>query len=288
MFTIANTKQWLEEPFQPISLAELDVKAAKLERLDNKYVVRANALAEALPALMDRFDILEIEGQRRFVYDTCYFDDEERRSFFDHHQGRRQRIKVRVRHYRGTDLCFVEVKLKDKRGATVKKRLPYTLDQYGVLDEHALSYIEQCHQELYQRNFARQLQPSLSMSYRRVTLVAREGSERMTIDSDFCFQHELQQCTLPPDIFILETKSSNGHGISDRILRQFHQHPSNRCSKYCMGLIMTRQVTLYNNFRSTLRKLNLPEAGRIASHPMPLILPTSPAIIYNDLEGVAW
>lgn len=36
-------RRWLVEPFQPISLKQLNAKAAMLERLDNKYVVRETA-----------------------------------------------------------------------------------------------------------------------------------------------------------------------------------------------------------------------------------------------------
>jgi hypothetical protein len=97
----------------------------KVERLDNKYVVQGPVLARAVAEFAAHFDVLEIDGQRAFTYETCYFDGAERRSDHDHHQGRRQRMKVRVRRYVDAGLCFLEVKLKDRRGTTVKKRMPY-------------------------------------------------------------------------------------------------------------------------------------------------------------------
>lgn len=247
--------EWLVGAFPPISLQALNGKAAMLERLDNKYVVRADVLDRAVPKLASLFDVLEIDGQRAFNYDTCYFDDADRRSYHDHHQGRRQRVKVRVRRYVEAGLCFVEVKLKDKRGATVKKRLPYDPAKFGTLDSAAMAHVEQTHQALYGRGFDRALEPVLQMSYRRITLVAREGGERMTIDTDIRFHGAEDNRGPDRDVFIVETKSANGRGLADAVLRELHQHPTNGCSKYCVGMSVTGAVTRFNRFLPALRKL---------------------------------
>lgn len=258
---------WLVAPFAPIGLAALNAKAAMLERLDNKYVVRAAVLREALPALAARFDVLEIDGRRAFTYDTCYFDDAQRRSYHDHHQGRRQRVKVRVRRYVEAALCFVEVKLKDKRGSTVKKRLPYDPAKYGTLDARALAHVEQSHQALYGRPFGRALEPVLEMRYRRVTLVAREGGERLTIDSGLRFLGSADDPRTDDDVFIVETKSAKGNGLADALLRRLHQHPTNGCSKYCVGMSLTGAVARFNRFRPVLKKLGaLDRLTLAASH----------------------
>jgi VTC domain len=256
MSTTASTDTaLLQAHFRPITLAALNAKAAMLERLDNKYVVRSDVLREALPALAARFDMLEIAGRRAFTYETCYFDDAERRSYFDHHQGRRQRMKVRVRKYSDTGLCFVEVKLKDKRGVTVKKRLPYELRNYGRLDRKARAHVERSYRALYGQAFGRPLEAVLEMSYQRLTLVAREGGERMTIDGCIRFRAGGEQSSTDDDIFIVETKSANGNGIADKILRALHQHPVNGCSKYCVGMSLTGAVDKRNRFLPALRKL---------------------------------
>jgi hypothetical protein len=241
--------------FAPIGLDALNAKAAMLERLDNKYVVRAPLLARALPDLVKAFDVLEIDGQRSFTYDTCYFDDAERRSYFDHHQGRRQRMKVRLRRYVEAGICFVEVKLKDKRGVTVKKRMPYDPAKFGTLDESALDHVRHSHRTLYGREFERPLEPVLAMRYRRVTLVARQGGERMTIDSALRFFGDESPLETESDIHIVETKSSHGNGLADAILRGLHQHPTNGCSKYCVGMSVTGAVEKFNRFLPALRKL---------------------------------
>jgi VTC domain len=260
-----NAAAWLIDSFAPISLEALNAKAAMLERLDNKYVVRGAVLREAVTELAQTFDVLEIDGKRAFTYDTCYFDDPERRSFYDHHQGRRQRMKVRVRHYVDAGLCFVEVKLKDKRGITVKKRLPCTPAQYGTLDDAALAHVEKCHLNLYGRPFGRELAPVLEMRYQRVTLVAREGGERMTIDTGIHFDAAGKALDTEADVFIVETKSANGNGLADTVLRRHHQHPTNGCSKYCVGMSATGSVERFNRFRPAMRKL-----GALSISPPPL------------------
>ncbi len=250
------TTPWLTTPFRPIGLDALNAKAAMLERLDRKYVVHASVLRAMLDDLASAFDVLEIDGRRSFTYETCYFDDAKRRSYFDHHQGRRQRMKVRVRRYVEAALCYVEVKLKDRRGITVKKRLAYPLHKYGTLDAAALAHVQRSHQAQYGRPFERALEAVLHMSYRRTTLVAKAGSERMTIDSRIRFT-DRGGVALDDDLFIVETKSAHGHGVADAILRRHHQHPTSGCSKYCVGMSATGLVDRCNRFRPVLARLGV-------------------------------
>jgi hypothetical protein len=255
MSSSANTHDWLEGQFDPIDLKSLNAKAAMLERLDNKYVVNAAVLHSATPELANHFDILEIDGRRAFTYETCYFDGADLRSYFDHHQGRRRRAKVRMRAYKEAKLCFVEVKLKDKRGITVKKRMAYDLGKFGILDETALDHVQTSYRDLYHSEFPLQLRRVLDMRYVRMTLVAKEGGERMTIDSGLHFRGDGATHAVSENLFIVETKSANGNGLADRVLRMLHQHPTKHCSKYCAGIALTRAGTKHNKFRPALSKL---------------------------------
>lgn len=261
--------------FTPISLPALNAKAAMLERLDNKYVVRESVLREALAELALHFEVLEIDGKRAFTYETCYFDDVGLHSYYDHHQGRRRRCKVRVRKYTDAQLCFVEVKLKDKRGITVKKRLDYTVDKYGMLDKEACEHVDRCYRDLYGEAFRYTLKPVIEMRYQRVTLVAREGGERMTIDGKLLFTSGKHSCCTNPDVFVVETKSANGNGIADKILRALHQHPTSRCSKYCVGMAALQAVERHNKFLPALRKLDIVPAR-----------PVSPAMTIQSKAGI--
>ena len=152
-----SLQDWLMDPFEPVTLPQLNSKAAMLNRLDNKYIVAADVLRQAIPQLAEHFDILEIGGKRDFTYLTCYFDDREFTSYLEHHNGRRQRCKVRVRKYADMRQCFIEVKLKDKRGITVKKRLDHPYEKYGELDSRAEEFINASYEGFYGRKFELEL-----------------------------------------------------------------------------------------------------------------------------------
>lgn len=241
--------------FSPVSLEALNSKASMLERLDNKYVVEAGVLRQAAADFSKHFDVLEIDGLRDFTYVTCYFDSESRQSYLDHHQGRRQRVKVRMRKYIDAGLCFIEVKLKDKRGITIKKRLPVEMTRFGELDAPALDFVHSIYRDHYGRSFPYELSRVADMQYTRATLVAKQGGERMTIDSRLQFIADGTSHAVDPSIYILETKSANGNGLADTILRRFHQHPTKHCSKYCASIAVTHKDFKHNRFLPVLRKL---------------------------------
>lgn len=246
--------------FSPISLAALNAKAAMLERLDNKYIIPAAQMALALDALQPLFDVLEIDGKRSFTYATRYFDDDDRRAYFDHHQGRRKRCKIRLRRYLDAGFSYLEVKLKDTRDVTVKRRLPVPYD-LQVLDESCLAFIETCYRDQYGEAFGRPLRASVEMQYDRITLVAREGGERMTIDSGLGFWSGRMAVNVAPDMVIVETKSARANGMADKVLRRLHLHPTPRCSKYCVAMAALGEVTRANRFLPALKRLNLPWVG---------------------------
>lgn len=242
--------------FDTISLDGLNTKAAMLERLDQKYIIPATLLRPAFDAFRDIFEVLEIDGKRAFSYVTRYFDDVERRSYYDHHQGRRKRCKVRVRSYVDAGFSYLEVKLKDKRDVTVKKRLKVSgpLDE---LDQSCKDFIDLCYSGLYGVPLGRTLLPVIGIQYERITLVAKEGGERMTIDTRLDFFAGDRTREVSPEMFIVETKSAKGNGIADAILRSLHLHPTSRCSKYCIGMAALGQVDRTNRFLPALKRLSL-------------------------------
>jgi len=242
--------------FKPLCLAELNARAAMLERLDNKYIVPAARFRPALEAFAEHFDVLEIDGKRAFTYATRYFDDENLRTYHAHHQGRRKRCKVRIREYVDAGISFLEVKLKDRRKLTVKRRLKIKAPM-ACLDQSCIDFVEHCHSALYDQPLGLVLRQVISMRYRRITLVAKAGGERMTIDSGLNFQAEGSLREIPGGLFILETKSPRGNGIADRVLRGLRLHPTAQCSKYCIGMAALDLVERRNRFLPALKRLEL-------------------------------
>ncbi len=161
--------------FGTISLDGLNAKAAMLERLDNKYIVPADRLLPAFARFAALFDVLEIDGKRAFTYATDYFDDDAAQAYHDHHQGRRKRCKVRIRHYVDAGFSYLEVKLKDLRDATVKKRLRLANPTRHLCDE-SLAFIDACHAEMYGTPLGRALQPVIGMDYSASRLSLAKGA----------------------------------------------------------------------------------------------------------------
>ena len=241
--------------FAPISLAALDSKAKMMTRLDNKYVLSVADFEGLLPAFAQKFDILDIGGQRSFGYRTCYFDSPMLCSFRHHVQGRRHRSKVRVRHYLDAGLCFLEVKLKSTRKITVKKRQVHDVQSFSTLSQDARGFVETCHSDMYARDITTGYAPVIEMQYDRRTLVAREGGERVTIDMGLHFRGDRRVAAIAENMMIIETKSRFGRGLSDTILRKAGHHPVGSCSKYCVGLAALNRVPRFNKFLPAYRKL---------------------------------
>lgn len=244
------------DKFDSISLDDLNSKAAMLERLDNKYILTGEAFVPALAKFSEHFDVLKIGGKRAFIYATKYYDDKELRGYYDHHQGRRKRCKVRVREYVDAGFSYLEVKLKDKRKVTVKKRLRVH-DTANPMNDQALEFIENNYRDIYAEEFSKTLHPVIAMQYERISLVAKQGGERMTIDTSLHFEANNTARQVQPDMFIVETKSARGNGIADKVLRSLHLHPTKSCSKYCIGMASTGAVARLNRFLPALKRLRL-------------------------------
>ena len=114
--------QGLAARFAPISLAEMG-HAALLKRADTKFVMSTQQLCHVLAGLSAHYRILDIDGMRLHHYLTLYFDTADFALYRRHHNGALNRYKVRYRKYVDSDLCFLEVKLKDNKRQTVKSRM---------------------------------------------------------------------------------------------------------------------------------------------------------------------
>ena len=124
--------------FKPISLAEMD-RVKLMNRTDTKFAFSVEKLTEFLGSLNQFYDVLEIANTRTPHYESLYFDDDQFSFFKDHHNGKTNRFKVRIRKYVESDILFLEVKHKFK-GRTDKKRIPANgFDE--VFDEKQLQFL---------------------------------------------------------------------------------------------------------------------------------------------------
>jgi hypothetical protein len=248
---MASSPSLIAEAFPAIGLERLDAGAALRDRVDVKYVVPLAAFAALAERLLATHAALEIDGRRAFAYRSTYFDTPELGAFRDHIQQRRRRYKCRSREYLDSGAYAFEVKLKGLRGRTVKHRMAHDGHE---LSDAAIAFLGECLDRAY--GFAPDggLRPALAVAYTRVTLAAPELGERLTCDFDLTFTGPGGAAgRLDPGMAIVESKSDRGNALADRALRELGHRPQADCSKYCLGVALTRSVA-GNPLRPLLRR----------------------------------
>jgi hypothetical protein len=233
--------------FQPISLAEMD--GVKLQdRVDTKYVLSEAQLPELLEAMVPHYRILEVEGIRGTAYRSLYLDTPDHQHYRDHHNRRTFRCKVRFREYVGSGLAFLEVKRKTGRGRTDKARLRVPSIP-GLLSPDQRAFIA----EASKRN--EDLVPVLWNRFTRYTFVAREGTERLTLDTGLTFSSAKGESVLE-GIVVVELKQPRADHLSPfvRLMRTRGIRPAGM-SKYCIGMIANDEAVKRNAFKEILLML---------------------------------
>ncbi|HWM12560.1 MAG TPA: polyphosphate polymerase domain-containing protein [Solirubrobacteraceae bacterium] len=239
------------EAFPAIGLAQLDADAALRDRVDTKYVVPLDAFARLASRLTETHAALEIDGRRAFAYRSTYFDTADLGAFRDHMQQRRRRYKCRSREYLDSGSYAFEVKLKGLRGRTVKHRMEHDSHE---LSDAAIAFLRDCLDRAYGTAPGGALRPALAVAYTRVTLTAPALGERLTCDFDLTFEGPGGAAGgLDPGMAIVESKSARGNALADRVLRELSHRPQPACSKYCLGVALTRAVA-GNPLRPLLRR----------------------------------
>lgn len=243
-----NELQNILNDYQSVSLKEMD--GVKLQnRTDTKFLCTASQLSDILNKLKDRYQVLEIDGRRIMSYQTVYFDTENFDLYLNHHNGKLNRYKIRVREYNESDIRFLEVKFKNNKGRTLKSRI-----------KRNDTYIQFTSKELEFLNGELPFSPSelkvqLFNTYKRVTLTNQ--IERVTIDFDMNFNNEAQQFFPFPSLVIIEVKqekqSINSPVIS--LLKEYHIR-SKGFSKYCIGTNMLFPHLKANAFKEKINHVN--------------------------------
>ena len=232
--------------FAPITLAEMS-SVKLMNRTDTKFVTTLPKLMQLLKMAQDDYYAQEIDGERNMLYDTTYFDTNDYAMYRQHQCGHTNRQKIRFRTYVSSHLQFMEVKTKNNHGRTKKKRIEVTdMDLTDVGKREFLA--SHLHFDVDT------LIPHMHNYFRRITLVNKAKTERLTIDTALQFHN--MQTTVDPDmgpLVIIELKR-DGLVFSPvlEMLRQLHIHPHG-FSKYCMGAALTNQQLPVHRFKKKLR-----------------------------------
>ena len=106
--------------FRKVSLPDLD-KVELMNRIDLKFCFHFNQACHVFESIKDNYSVLEIDGQSIFSYYNTYFDTSDNQMYLNHHNGKLNRYKIRVRRYNQTNNSFLEIKFKNNKGRTIKK-----------------------------------------------------------------------------------------------------------------------------------------------------------------------
>lgn len=242
--------------FGPVTLEEMS-GIRLMNRTDTKYLLPLETLAVLLHYAAADYRVQEVAGERNIVYHTVYLDTVDKAMYRAHQNGRAVREKIRVRTYVASQLTFLEVKNKNNKGRTDKRRIRIT-----ALDELSAEGVDDF-LSLYAWYKLPQLSPQLENRFQRITLVNRAMTEQLTIDTDICFRNLVNgNYAALPRLAVVELKRDGRTSSPIRdILSRLHVHPAG-FSKYCMGCVLTDENLKQNRFKPKVRKMRRAEIPR--------------------------
>ena len=234
--------------FESISLNQMD-EVKLMNRTDTKFVFEYSLLNRVMEEIKAHYYILEINGIRLNAYRCLYFDTEDFKFYFEHHNGKKNRNKVRYREYIDSGICFLEIKKKNNKGKTIKERIKVAKIP-DRLTEEGNSFVHQI------MGTDDELVPKHWNNFSRITLVNKQIKERLTIDLGITFEAEERQSRLE-NMVIAEVKQEKVNYSSTfmRVIKKQGVRPF-RISKYCMATASLFPILKNNNFKSKFLKIN--------------------------------
>ncbi len=230
--------------FEPVSPDLLSSRALQ-QRIDTKFLGRDSALHHVLPLLAPWYALLGSPA----TYLTHYFDTPALTLFHDHRRGRRPRQKVRIRHYPDRRVSFLEVKTKYGPARTHKQRreIPFGLSRLREDDD---AFLQTCTPLA-----SDDLQPTVTTSYRRITLIGKHTQERVTLDHDLVVSAGTLSRSFA-EAWIIEVKQAR-LSLSTPIVKALRDAGVRqaRASKYCTGVMVLFPAARSNRLHPHLRAL---------------------------------
>ena len=234
--------------FQSISLDEMD-DVKLMNRTDTKFAFNASKLPSLIHKMIPFYRVLAIDGELIHEYKSLYFDTSEMKFYLDHHNGRVNRNKIRFREYVGSNLTFLEIKRKNNKGKTVKKRMKVA----SITKELTAKQQDYINKII---GIEIDVEAKQWINFSRITFVHKTQKERLTMDINLTFENEKQSGDLK-DIAIAEVKQERMSRSSDfmRIAKELYILPI-RISKYCMSALELSPELKSNRFKEKILFLN--------------------------------
>ncbi len=241
------------QALKPITLEEMD-SIRLMNRIDTKYLTTEAVLLQILSAAtVAGYRVLTAADACINTYRSIYYDTAGLKMFYDHHNRRLVRQKVRTRIYVSSGDSFLEIKRKNNKGRTKKKRIGISsseLMDFGA-DVRACEYLAS-----HSCFTTGELSPSVETLFQRVTLVNPALTERITIDTMLRFRNfRTGKETSLQDAVIIELKQ-DGRAFSQMktILLNLRVKPV-RVSKYCIALTLTDPLAKTGRFKEKVRMI---------------------------------
>ncbi len=237
------------EIFYPIGLDHLK-EGMLLDRKEQKFLFHRDQLPGILELFSDDYFMLEIDDRRIHQYHTLYFDTPDYQYYMMHHNGKKNRWKFRIREYKMSSVSFFEIKSKTNKGYTEKYRTPQKWGESEISQEIRNWMIGKI------GFFPDGLRPSISTHYYRITMIGKDYSSRITIDTNIGMKHRNKIHSME-NLCILEIKYNN----KECLVKTRHQlkdvgiRPQNM-SKYCLGVASLIPKIKKNNFLDKKRRID--------------------------------
>ena len=234
--------------FDKTTLAEMN-SVSLMKRVDTKFILKESQLLEVLSKLYDDYKILQIDQERLMKYSTLYFDSQNKKCFKDHHNGKLNRYKIRMRKYLVSDICFLEIKKKNNLGITNKIRRQIKDFETNLTSESKDFITKSNINNLL-------LEPSLYNNFSRMTFVNKSEAERLTIDVDLSFSFGAKEKKFDKLVVIeIKQEGKRLNTTINRVLKSMSILPTN-FSKYCIGISNTLNNIKSNRFKEINLKIN--------------------------------
>lgn len=234
--------------FDTATLQQLD-SVKLMNRTDKKFCLHNSLLPNILDKLKSEYLILEIDGNKIFEYQNTYFDTSSNEMFINHQNGKANRFKIRIRKYVQSEINFLEIKNKNNKRRTIKKRI--VRDDFDkAFDQNENEFIKTI--SSYDSG---ELIPRIWSNFYRLTLVNKEFTERVTIDLNPSFSNKQKEITLE-NIAIIEVKQNkaNKPAFITKVLKE-NKISKSGFSKYCIGRSLLEDDIKKNNFKPLLLKI---------------------------------
>lgn len=243
-----------------VGLDEVVEQAARMTRIDRKYLIDRSVAQTFLNDLSTAFRVLTIDGREATTYSSVYYDTARLDACRDHIQRRRRRWKVRSRLYVEDQLCRFEVKTRDGRGVTEKTVSLSEPSRHGHLGPDEAAFVTRVLEDRGLAIDVTALIPSMRVDYRRLTLADTTAHLRVTLDLGVECSLDGGRVWIDHDWVLVETKGGLRPSPADSLLGSLGVRPRS-FSKYVSAASLLRDDIPDNDVRSLRgRQLHAQEA----------------------------